>query len=1104
MKIPFLLKILNGKVHIMKTALIKDTLRRIGRTKGRFFAIMAIIAIGCGFFAGVKVTSPDMKKTADTYYKERNLMDVRIVSTFGFSDDEVEKISALDCVKGASGGYSSDMFIKMENGTSPIVRVYSLGNSRSDLSPSYINRPVIEEGRMPTAANECLIETSTPEEYSIGDKITLETKDSDDPAEDVLKYTSFTVVGKVSWVRYVDFERGTTTIGNGKVESFLIIPQEAFLSEYYTEVCVTLNGAEELDSFKSEYSDFVEAKKGEIEAYMDDIHADRLAETREELDKAASELEQGEKDYQAALDEYNAKLLSAENDIAEAKAEIEAKEKELADGREAYEYGLQQYASETASLGETKRVLENRSSEYSYAKAALEQSRQQMNSLSAFIEKYSEEPADENDETLDTAVEELKIYDTDGISVSDAAYEYAQLLADAEQKAVLAELLNQTLLNVSETINTEDARLSSAKAEIDYGFSQAEYAQSVLNDTYSQLMETKTQLDEGEAQLEESKLLLEESENGMSGKNSSAKTELDNAKAELDENRRKLEESEADFEKMSSSIKWYMLDRNDNSGYSSFGDDADRVDSIARVFPVFFILVAALVCFNTMTRMVEEQRTEIGTLKALGYGSGSVMAQFLIYAVSASIIGSVLGLAVGFQLFPRVIFNAYTLMYDYPYVICEYRWDYAAGCIGASLLCTGASSVIACFRELNGQPAQLMRPKPPKNGKRVLLERIPFIWKHLSFNIKVTARNIFRYKNRVLMTVIGIGGCTALMLTGFGLRHAISAIVDLQFGEIFNYDAICTFSAESDEELDALRESTDSCEGIADSLFAMQKSVTVKHDGANVEAFAIVPEESGEIGDFITLRNRKTHEPYSLGDDGVIINEKLASLLGAEAGDEISFSDTEQTLKISAVTENYSNNYVYFTPQLYYKVFGDCEFNILYVTKADGADNDAVSEKILENECVMSVNFMEFAGENFRKLIKNLNAIVYVIIASSGALAFVVLYNLANININERMRELATIKVLGFHDGEVGAYVYRENTVSAVLGMLLGLFLGIFLTKFVVRTAEVDVVMFCPDIPVYCFVFAALLTALFTVLVNALLYFKLKSIDMASSMKAIE
>lgn len=1086
----------------MKNALIKDTLRRIRSTKGRFFAIMAIIAIGCGFFAGVKVTSPDMKKTADKYYNDRNLMDVRLVSTFGFSSDEIEELASdYDDIEQISGGYTHDMFIKMDDGTTPVIRAYSFDFNQIK---SGISLPVVEYGRMPIAPDECLIEANTPEDYHIGDTITLISGDEDTDTDDILNTDTFKIVGIASWVRYTDFERGTTTIGNGSVGSYLIIPEQAFASEYYTDVYITLKSTNGPDSFSEAYQERINAAKDELEVLAGGIHAERLAETEKELADAEKKLTDAEKEYNDALETFNNEISDAEKKISDAKAEIADTEAQIEEGRKQYDDGMAAYNTGYNELQVNRAQLQQSQSQLAAVINDANTLKQLQNTLNVFIEQYSSVAAEADDTTLTQITGTLKPLDTAQLSVSSTAESYALLSPDDPQKAVLKESLVQASAGISPQISTIESQAYAAQTELNNFTAQVSAAESQLSTSYQQLIYLKFQTDEAESQIADARAEIETNETELAEKRTEGEQELSKAKQELDDSKKDFEKAKSDYTEFAANLKWYTFDRNSDSGYASFGEDADRVDSIARVFPIFFIIVAALVCFNTMTRMVEEQRTEIGTLKALGYGNGAIISQFLFYAASASIIGAIGGLLIGFNLFPRVIYQAYMLMYDYPDIICEFRWDYAAGCLIAALMCTCLSSVIACRRELTGQPAQLMRPKPPKSGKRVLLERIPFIWKNMSFNLKVTARNIFRYKNRVLMTVIGIAGCTALMLTGFGLKYAISVIVDLQFGGIFKYDAVCAFSAEETSEYESLYNNISDSEYITESLFGLQKSITVNSDGESREAYAIVPENPQQLNTFIEIRDRKSGSSYTLDDSGVIINEKLAKLLDVKAGDTVSFEGTDKTVTIAAVTENYSQNYVYFTPKVYENIFGEYNNNIFYLNISDETDNDTVSREILTNEQVMSVNFMEFAGDTFRQLVKNLNAIVLVIIGSSGALAFVVLYNLSNINITERMRELATIKVLGFYDGEVASYIYRENVVSAILGMLLGLFGGIFLNRFVVQTAEVDIVMFCPDIPLHSFIYAAALTLLFTAAVNGMLYFKLKRIDMASSMKAIE
>ena len=552
---------------------------------------------------------------------------------------------------------------------------------------------------------------------------------------------------------------------------------------------------------------------------------------------------------------------------------------------------------------------------------------------------------------------------------------------------------------------------------------------------------------------------------------------------------------------------WYVWDRNNNPGYSGYEEDAQKVDAIAKVFPVFFVLVAALVCLTTMTRMVEEERTQIGTMKALGYGKGAIVSKYLLYAISASIVGSAIGLTIGFQLFPRVIIRAYSILYFMPDPMTPFRWDYAAACTAVAVLCTGLSAFAACNKALNSTPAKLMRPRAPKSGKRVLLERVSFIWSKLSFIHKVTLRNIFRYKRRVSMTVIGIAGCTALMLTGFGLKYSISSIADKQYGNIFVYDAIAVMEDDADDP-DALQAFLDDTAGVTQSIKIVHRSLDATNGSAIKTINLYVPQDPEQIGDYIHLRERIGHEPLSLTDEGVIINEKLAKLLSLSAGDEITLNNPDGrpiTVPITGVCENYALNYVYMSPTLYESSFRtEPAYNTFLFNVSEDCVRSAAAEQLLDHGGILGVSYSSEGMGRFIDMMSSLNSIVWVLIISAGALAFIVMYNLVNINVNERIRELATIKVLGFYDKEVSAYIYRENNIAAAIGILIGLVLGVFLERFVILTAEVDAVMFAPDISVPCFLFAAALTVLFTLIVNITLHFQLKKINMVESLKSVE
>ena len=617
--------------------------------------------------------------------------------------------------------------------------------------------------------------------------------------------------------------------------------------------------------------------------------------------------------------------------------------------------------------------------------------------------------------------------------------------------------------------------------------------------------ETLAQLDEGEETIAEYKKELSDSKKELDD----AQKELDDASTKIADAQKEIADAEADIEDIISDAEWYIWNRDEfNPGCYSYGRDAERVDSIANAFPIFFILIAALVCWTTMSRMVEEQRTETGVLKALGYSSASIIMQYVLYAAAASIIGSLIGTVAGFALLPRVIFICYTTMYKYPDFTSPFMPMFALGCMGVSLLVTALAAVYTAVRELNAVPALLIRPKPPRSGKRIFLERIGFIWKNMQFTHKVSFRNILRYKSRFLMTLIGIGGCTALLLTGFGLKEGISCIADKQYTEICLYDAMVVIDEDANEtELAEIEAVIDGRSEILSHMNIIQETKEASFGDSSFDCYVFSPETTDDINSFIVLRDRKTHNPISLETGSVVINEKLGRLIGAGVGDEIILEDAAIPLRIAAMTENYTYHYAYMTRDTYENAFGSAENNIILLNTGDTPSEiirEEISSELMSCEAVISASFIYDGTDTFRKLVSSLDLIVVVIVLFTGALSFVILYNLANININERIRELATIKVLGFFDGEVGAYVYRENSISAVVGITAGLVLGIFFEAFVIRNCEVDEVMFSPDIPWYCFIWAAAVMIVFTVTVNLFLYFKLKKIDMAASMKAIE
>lgn len=558
--------------------------------------------------------------------------------------------------------------------------------------------------------------------------------------------------------------------------------------------------------------------------------------------------------------------------------------------------------------------------------------------------------------------------------------------------------------------------------------------------------------------------------------------------------------------------KVYVLDRTGNPGYAEYKDNADRLSAIATAFPVFFFLIAALVSLTTMTRMVEEQRLQIGTLKALGYGAMDIMTKFLVYGTLASLAASIAGLAVGFTLFPGIIYNAYGQLYNLPGVIRSFYPSYAIVSVIVALVCTSMTAMIASRVELRSNAAVLMRPKAPKSGQRIMLERFTLLWKRLSFVQKVTARNLFRYKQRMFMTVIGVAGCTALILTGFGLKDSIGSIAGRQFGGIMKYSALVAFHDQAAPEASAAykRLIKDKPE-VTGTLDVLQEAMTAKAKGVNDQAVRIfVPSSIDNLDPFVVLQDRLTHEPRILTDDGAVITEKLAKLYGLVPGDSLTVLNSKNEayqVKVAAVTENYVLHYVYMTPAYYASVFGDkpvYNSQLLNYSPQDEEWEDAFGEQLTANARVAVVTFSSGVGAAFDETMKSMDVVIVVLIVSAAALAFVVLYNLTNINVSERIRELSTIKVLGFYDKEVTMYIYRENILLTLFGIVSGGALGILLHGFVLKTAELDVTMFAPLIKGQSYMYAAVLTVLFSGIVMVFMHVKLKRIHMIEALKSVE
>ena len=1293
--------------------IITDALREIRNTFSRFLSLLVLSALAVCFLAGLRATAPDMKKSADLYFDQQNLMDLHVLSTLGLTDKDAEALAQQPGVAAVERAYTVDAVVHLTD-NDYIVKVLSFTEDPG------INAPRLVEGRLPQNARECLVEPLLLEEtgLQLGDTLTLDTGDGD--YADALRTETFTIVGTADSPLYVGTDRGTSSLGTGKVSAFVLLPLSTFSMETYTDFYLLAEGTESLLCYDDAYTDRIDSLTDSLEAFADqrarlreeevigeaneqlaeaeqelaDAQAEaeqelsdawaELADARAELDDGwaeyhdgvrelqdqVAEAEQEIADGQTELDDALVELNDNEQKLTDARAELDDGWQEYYDGRrdyedgldeyedgyaqyedglEQYEDGLAEYRAGQRRLSSALDQLNDGEAQYSAGKSQFDQFAQQLwtaaiqaglaggyPSVDALLSAAAGGNAEAGNvlaavmagihEQLNTQIRELEAT-LSGLNgeLEKATQAVAALpgqitaleeqISQAEEagaseeelaalRASLAELNNnlstaresipqltagisqaqsglanlqaqvaqipadgaaviasyQTLLASRRELDDGwdeyydgMAQLRAAKRELDDakavldeteeeladGWTELEDARRQLEDAYQELQDGEQELSDGRAELDDGwqdyydgLQELEDARQTLAEETADAQAELSDARAELNDGetaytdglaeyedgkaeaenkiadaRKELEQARRDIEDIEE-CEWYLLGRNTNTGYVSYSMDADRMGNLASVFPLIFFLVAALVCLTTMTRMVEEQRVTIGGLKALGYSKGIIAVKYVGYGFLASTVGALLGLAVGLTLLPWIICNAWNIIYTLGPI------QYGLEPVTSAVACLAAigtvtlSALGACFSTLAAVPAQLMRPKAPPAGKRVLLERLPFLWRQLSFNYKITIRNLFRYQRRFWMTVIGIGGCAALIVTAFGLRGSIFDIMDKQFEEIYGYTAqIGLVDKVTPGELREVTQVLDEDPLAEGWLVCCSASMTAETDAYTVDCTVQVFPDQASMAPFIHLRHRTDDEPVTLSDDGVVLTEKLASLLDVQPGDTITLDgDSRVEVRVADVTEHYIQHYVYMTDAYYETVFGTEPRQNLVL--ADYPVEDPAAED-LERELVgldgvTSLTRMEDTREIYGSSLESVDYAVILIIVCAAALAFVVLYNLTNINITERMRELATLKVLGFYDGELSAYIYRENVILTVFGVAMGMVMGKLLHQWLILTVEIDMLMFGRQLSLSSYAYAVVLTVLFSLLVNLAAHRKLKKLDMVESLKTVE
>lgn len=1112
----------------MRTAFRKNIFRTIKKSLGRYMAIFAIIALGVGFFAGLKSSKPAMMRTGQEYVKEQNLYDYRLISTWGFDKEEISALKELEGIRRVEGSTYEDFIYIDDEGVESCLKALSITHE--------INRLSVTAGRLPEQSDECVLDAIRFPESMIGQTITISAGNTEE-TRDSFAHDTYTVTGLVRSPLYLNMERGTTTIGNGKIAGFVFLLPEGFSFDYYKEVYVTGDITEA--AFTDAYQDIIDARADSLEA---DSTAIVEARYRQETKDAREDIAEAEE-----------KLLTEEADarreLSEAKAELEEGETALSDGREQLAQARETLRDKEQELKDGQRELEEGEAALAQGESAFAEGEAQLLQAEAAFaegEKALIQGEDQYRQGLLAYEAGLKEYEAGWTQLQENLPSYQQ--AKALKEHLEATMPQETLENYPEYITLRNTvaefeagqqELTAAKAELDAAKSQLDATLTQLTQSRSQLEANRTRLTQSRNDLEanrialaENRALLDQSRAQIQDGND----RLAEAQAEIEDNEQEIADSEkelkegwkeyqdglarletelADARKEISDAKEeladleepevFVLDRGTNVGYASYEGDVSIVEGIAKIFPAFFFLIAALVCSTTMTRMVDDERTQIGTLRALGYTKNAILSKYMIYSGSAAFLGACVGYFFGSRMFPAAIWKAYDILYGFADIIMvDNVWLFVFSLL-VSLLCSVGTTFLSCRMELTHPPAELIRPKAPAAGKRILLERATFLWKRLKFLHKVSARNVFRFKKRMFMMIVGIAGCMALVMAGFGVNDSVSNIVNDQYDNILKYDISATYTKlVTQEALEEIKEQFG--DSVTSQAVLMETSVDAPYEGG-VKTVTLMVSEDESIRQCVD---------FHLGSDMVevpkkgeiLIDKRLAETFDAKAGDEVvlRMGDVEtKPLTVAGIFDNFTFYYAYMTADTYEEYFGqDFEPKTIYMALSEDTDHYQVASYLSDMKNAANISVVADMRARVENTMESMNYIVALIILSAAGLAFIVLFNLGNINISERVREIATLKVLGFYSRETGAYVFRESMVLSVMGIVVGIPLGILLHRFVILRIKIDMVS--PDIKILplSYLYSILLVLAFTVCVDILMRHKINRINMAESLKSIE
>ncbi len=1154
-----------------RNAMRKNLRQSILKSLGRYIAIVMIIALGASMFVGLLMTKSDMVATGKRFTDKLNMFDLRIMNSYGWTQENVDAIAQMEGVVDAEGILYMDMIVRVGGRTEDSVyRLYAM--------PERINLLDIRGGRMPESVDECVIVGYNMTDSILGTTITLSPTNSTDNLES-MRQSEYTIVGYVATPLYMDMNRGTTSVGNGSLENCLYLLPEAFDVDYFAEINITIPG--DYNLYTEEYNNAMEAMADELEPQLEEMAQNRYITVKAEAEEAYQdglkeysegvwEFQEGKRQaekeladaYQQLLDAEQAiidgeqALIDGEKQLEDAKAALAAGQAELSAAREEFEamkktaYGaldatktaleasrpslLAQIEAKNAEIAAVEAQLAELNASYGEEMKQLEDLNSQIYQLQAQISvldgaiqaaQYAKTIAELFPNADSSAIAEINARIA---SMTAQRSEYAAQLAQLESQRAQLELQMEkpnadraSLTEQKRILQAELAVLNASLEAIDSGLASADQARAALDEQFAaaeaelkageqqiaagywQISQAEQQLIDGKAELEKAKVDVAEGWVDYEDGKAEAEAELADAEAELKKAKQELIDAKDLIEQMTES-SLFILNRNSNIGYNSLDSASDIVQGVSRVFPAFFLLVAALVCITTMTRMIDEERTQIGTLKALGYSNAAIISKYLIYAGSGAVIGCGLGVLVGSAVFPVILWEAYKIMlYITDSIVLQVNWILCGIVVGAYTVVMLLVTWYCCKRTLEEVPAELIRPKSPDVGKKIFMEYLPF-WGKISFLNKVTIRNIFRYRQRLAMMMVGIGGCTALLLTGFGLRDSIVNVVDYQFEEVTTYDMSVYFSEDQtdEEQADFMKDVSSYAEN---AMFYHQSSIELDFDNGVKEIYLIA---SGEgLQEFIDLHSGEERLELP-GLNEVVLSVGVSEAMGINVGDTVHMRNADmQTLEltVSGIYDNHVYNYaIVITDTIAAQWGAEPEMQMAFVKVKEGTDVHAASADIAGLLDVMNVSVSEDLADMVGNMMEALDLVVWVIVFCAGLLAAIVLYNLTNININERIREIATIKVLGFNAGETGAYVFKENLSLSVIGSGFGLGLGYLLLLFVMSQIKIDMVWFKALAQPVSYVLSIVLTMLAAVIVDFIFYFKLDKINMAEALKSVE